>query len=277
MNENSDNSELASIFQDVPSNMAGFQLPPCDYIEHLDVDFDIDLQLMAIRRLLRRNSIADKSLSDEIKALDRQARHSNVVEAGRAADEWLDQIVYSTYQDAAHSMSAVGMLAPLIETIFHQCFQGIGKLFYPAIQPSKTHERWSAAHSIQWDCHFVVAKGRIHKDIVKGIFQLSDAVGLSKRFPSDLKAVLLALFTYRNKMFHNGFEWPVDERQQFAKKIKDEGWPSAWFSVATTNDNPWIFFMSDNFIQHCDKTIELVLDAIGCFVRDELLPKGTSL
>jgi hypothetical protein len=173
-------------------------------------------------------------------------------------------------------MSAVGMLAPLIETIFYQCFQGIGKQFYPATQPCKTHDRWNASHGIQWDCHFVVAKGRIHKDIVKGIFQLSDAVGLSERFPSDLKAVLSALFAYRNSMFHHGFEWPVEERERFAKRIHNEGWSKEWFSVATNNDNPWIFFMSDNFILHCDKTIELILDAIGCFVRDELLGKRTA-
>ncbi len=251
-------------------------LKPRDYIYNLDVDFDFDSQLLAIRGLLRRNRNADQSISDEIKELEKLSRHLKGVAADRACDEWVDQIFYSTYQDAAHSMSAVGMLAPLVETIFYQCFQGIGKQFYPASQPCKTHDRWDAAHVIQWDCHFVVAKGRIQKDIVKGIFQLSDAVGLSVRFPSDLKAVLSALFAYRNSMFHHGFEWSVEERERFSKRIQNEGWPSAWFSVATHNDNPWIFSMSDNFIQHCDKTIELVLDAFGCFVRDELLPKGTT-
>jgi len=246
-------------------------LEPCDYIIYnLKVDFDIDSQLLAIRGLLRRNRNADQSISDEIKSLEELSRHSKGVAADWACD---DKIFYSTYQDAAHSMSAVGMLAPLVETIFYQCFQGIGKQFYPATQSCTTHERWNAAHGIQWDCHFIVAKGRVHKDIVQGIFQLSDAVGLSVRFPSDLKAVLSALFAYRNSMFHHGFEWPVEERERFAKRIQNEGWPSAWFSVATHNDKPWVFSMSDNFIQHCDKTIELVLNAIGCFIRDELLPK----
>ncbi len=267
MNEQTDFSKLA---RDL-SNL----LDPRDYIYNLKVDFDIDSQLFAIRSLLRRNRNADQSISDEINSLEKLSRHLKGVAADRACDEWVDQIFYSTYQDAAHSMSAVGMLAPLVETIFYQCFQGIGKQFYPAIQPFGTRERWNVAHGIQWDCHFVVVKGKIHNDLVRGIFQLSDAIGLTSLFPADLNTVLSALFTYRNKMFHNGFEWPVDERKRFAKKIKDDGWPSAWFSVATTNDNPWIFFMSDNFIQHCDKTIELILDAIGCFVRDELRPKGT--
>jgi hypothetical protein len=181
--------------------------------------------------------------------------------------------IHSTYQDAAHSMSAVGMLAPLLETVFYQCFQNIGKRFYPATHPHKTHDRWLATHGIQWDCHFVVTNDRTHKNIVDGIFQLSDAVGLTSRFPADLKAVLSALFAYRNNMFHHGFEWTVEERKNFAKRIKNEGWPTDWFSVATSDGKPWIFSLSDKFIRHCNKTIEEVLQAIGGFVRDELLPK----
>jgi len=269
MKESTDISKLAS-------GLRNF-LEPRDYIIYnLEVDFDIDSQLLAIRGLLSRNRNADKSISDEIKELKERTCYLKGLAADRAVDEWVDQIYYSTYQDAAHSMSAVGALAPFYETIFFQSFKGIGKRFYSAKKHYKIHDRWNAAQDIQWDCHYVIANGRIHKDIVKGIFQLSDAVGLSERFPSDLKAVLPALFTYRNSMFHHGFEWPVEERERFAKRIQNEGWPKDWFSVATHNDNPWIFFMSDNFIQHCDKTIELVLDAIGCFVRDELLTKGTT-
>lgn len=270
MTEQTDNSKLVKGLIN--------SLEPRDYITYiLEVDFDIDSQLIAIRGLLDRNRNADKSTIDEIELLEKHSRHLKGVAADRASDERVDKIFYSTYQDAAHSMSAVGMLAPLIETIFYQCFQSIGIKFYPATQPCKTHERWNEAHGNQWDCHFIVEKGRIRKDIVKGIFQLSDAIGLLERFPSDLKTVLSALFAYRNSMFHHGFEWPVEARKRFAKRIQNEGWPKDWFSFATHNDYPWIFFMSDNFILHCDKTIELVLDAIGCFVRDELQLKGTTL
>jgi hypothetical protein len=152
---------------------------------------------------LKRNRNTDKFISDEIKALEEHSRHLKGVAADRAVDEWVDQIYYSTYQDAAHSMSAVGMLAPLVETIFYQCFRGIGRQFYPATQPCKEHDRWNAAHDIQWNCRFVVVDGNTHKHLVNGIFQISDAVGLTTRFPKDLKAVLSALFGYRNKMFHH--------------------------------------------------------------------------
>jgi hypothetical protein len=47
----------------------------------------------------------------------------------------VDQIHRSAYQEAAHSMSAIGMLAPFVETVFYQYFRGIGNRFYPATHP----------------------------------------------------------------------------------------------------------------------------------------------
>lgn len=273
MSEHPNNTKQPGVIYVQPSVPAD-HLEPRDYIYALEVDFDVDSQLMAIGGLLHRNRNADQSVRDEIKQIEERAKHlKDVEEQEWAVADWVDQLHHSTYQDAAHSMSAVGMLAPLVETVFHQCFRSIGKRFYPPTHPQKTHDRWSAAHDIQWDCHFVVANGRTHKDIVKGIFQLSDAVGLTPRLPADLKAVLSALFAYRNSMFHHGFEWPVEERERFAKRIESEGWPTDWFSIASTDGKPWIFSLSDKFIRHCNKTIEEVLQAIGGFIRDELLPK----
>lgn len=251
-------------FPDVPSG---------DYIYALDVDFDIDAQLMAIRGLLHRNRKEDQKIKGEIKQIEEHTRRLKGIHAEWAIDDWVDRIHHSAYQDAAHSMSALGMLAPLIETIFYQCFRGIGNQFYAADHPSKEHARWKATHAIQWDCHMVVVGNRAKKDIVSGIFQLADAVGLIGRLPSDLKPTLSALFGYRNKMFHHGFEWPVEERDRFTKQISVQGWPNDWFFRARSDVKPWIFYLSDKFIEHCLVTIDLALDAIGSFVRDELLLK----
>jgi hypothetical protein len=274
MSKQPDNPNPSGVVYVSPSSMASAHLEPRDYIYALEVDFDVDAQIMAIGGLLHRNRNADQSLRDEIKKIEEHTCRVKGMEEEWAVSDWVDQVVHSTYQDAAHSMSAVGMLAPLIETIFYQCFQSIGKRFYPVAHPHKPHDRWNAVHGIQWDCHFVVANGRARKDIVQGIFQLSDAVGLTGRFPADLKPMLSALFAYRNSMFHHGFEWPVDERDRFAKRIANEGWPADWFAVATTDGKPWMFSLSDKFIRHCVKSTEQVLQAIGSFVRDELLAKG---
>src|SRR5207248_2198413 len=81
---------------------------------------------------------------------------------------------------------------------------------------------------------------------------------------------------YRNKMFHLGFEWPMEERLSFEKAIADSKWTGGWFVKSTSGDSPWIFYMSKEFITHCLATIDKVLDAFGEFVRDVLLPNQQS-
>jgi len=249
------------------------ELGACDYLYSLNLDFNIEAQLIAVRGLLDRNRQGAAELTGQIKQIEEHARGVSGVQADWALDNWLNHIHHSAYQEAAHSMSAVGMLAPLVETIFYQCFQRIGDRFYPASQPTKCHDRWKAARVIQWDCHNFIIGNRSKKNLVRGIFQLSEAVGLTSKLPAELKRTLSALFAYRNNMFHLGFEWPREDRERFAKRITDEGWPNDWFNGATSGSNPWIFYMSDSFIEHCLTTTDSVFDAIGVFVRDELLPK----
>ena len=78
--------------------------------------------------------------------------------------------------------------------------------------------------------------------------------------------MLAALFGYRNNMFHNGFEWPLEKREKFAQRIKNSGWPDAWFGKATRDKEPWIFYMSPDFIEHCLHTIDQVLEGVGRYL-----------
>jgi hypothetical protein len=119
-------------------------------------------------------------------------------------------------------MAAVGMLAPFVETVLHRCFLGIGNRLYPAATPKEPHERWKATREVQWDCHFFIRSGRVEKNLAKGIVQLRDALGLTDRMPAEIEPTLSALFAYRNAMFHNGFEWPIEERESFARRIAEE-------------------------------------------------------
>jgi hypothetical protein len=91
--------------------------------------------------------------------------------------------------------------------------------------------------------------------------------GLTAHLPADLKPTLQALFEYRNNMFHFGFEWPTNERERFQKRTAD--WPSDWFSMAAIDHKPWIFYLTDAFIDHCLTIIDSVLGGIGVFARDK--------
>ncbi len=231
-------------------------------------DLDYDAQLMAIHSLLRQHADADRASQEEIKRIEEFARQTSGCRNDHAVDEWIDRLHSSTYQDAAHSMAAVGMLAPFVESIFYQAFQGIRCQFYAKGTPPSENARWQQPAKDQWDCHFVWTNGRRSKNLPQGIIQLSEAVGLMPFLPSDLAPMLQVLFEYRNKMFHNGFEWPVEERERFERRIEQAGWPSEWFAKATTGGHPWVFYMTDQLIQHCLDMIEQIIAGIGRFCND---------
>jgi hypothetical protein len=231
-------------------------------------DLDDKAQLIAIHSLLSRNRLANKELDDEIKRIEEFARQTSGFRNQRAVDEWVERMHDSVYQDAAHSMAAVGMLAPLIESIFTQAFRGIREQFFATENPPSAHPRWQESTEDQWDCHFVWKRGKRCEDLVAGIVQLAKATGLSSHLPNDLRPTLQALFGYRNKMFHNGFEWPVQERTRFKQRITDQGWPSDWFAKSETDKAPWIFYLTDAFIDHCLKTIDQIMDGLGAYVNE---------
>jgi hypothetical protein len=167
-------------------------------------------------------------------------------------------------------MAALGMLAPLIESLFVQCFAGIRRILATSAPPlSSSHPRWQWPTRKQWDCHYYLAENKRKKGLSKGILELATVIGLSARMPDDLEPMLEALFEYRNAMFHYGFEWPPIERQKF--DIRRAKWPSNWFSVSTSGNQPWIFYVTDTFIDHCFVVMEAVLSGIGAFAREQSL------
>jgi hypothetical protein len=243
-----------------------------DYLYCLELHFDIDAQLAAIRALLRHHRDQSKAVDEEIARLGEHARRVTGNENEPAAEEWTDRVHRSAYLGAAHSMAAVGMLAPLVETLFHGIFKCIGAQFFSTCLPANMYLRSAASGGELWDCHFVFdGTKQEKKDLTSGIMQLAKVIGLSDKLPSALEQTLSALFSYRNSMFHNGFEWPLDERVKFAQRIRSKGWPSDWFSTATSDDEPWIFYFSEQYIEHCLEMIDQVLDTVGAFIRDDLL------
>ncbi|MDR3483926.1 MAG: hypothetical protein P4M05_03335 [Bradyrhizobium sp.] len=229
-------------------------------------DLDFDAQLLAIRHLLRRNREADQQLEREMQDLSAYAHRTG---SEHAQDDWGELFQISVHQDAAHSMAAVGVLAPLLESIFYQAFQKMPGHLESGAGRLASHPRGRLAAADLWDCHFFWKAGGRQKNIVEGVLQLSDAAGLKPHLPADLRPTLDALFAYRNKMFHCGFEWPDDERRAFEARIRDSNWPSDWFARATRGGDPWIFYMSELFIEHSLTTIDQVIDGLGAFVRME--------
>ena len=78
----------------------------------------------------------------------------------RLEDEWLDSLHHSIFQDAAHSMAAVGMLAPFVESLF--CFdlpRGLREYEEKtAAILQRDDPRIAASDNEFWDPHFAFDK-----------------------------------------------------------------------------------------------------------------------
>jgi hypothetical protein len=247
------------------------ELADRDHIYVLDLPFDPESQLRAIYGLLVRNQKADEQLTAEIRAAEEHAKKLTGIWNEHAVDECVDMMHDSVYQDATHSMSALGMLAPFIEGIFAQCFVGIGNKFFATGSPPSAHDRWKLNAPEAWDVHYQYINGRLRKSsIVESAKELAVETGLQKYLPADIWTAMTALFAYRNKMFHNGMEWPEDERKNFQSRIVADNWPSSWFSQATSGGEPWVFYMTQEFIDRCYDLANKVLDAFGRLIKRDL-------
>jgi hypothetical protein len=276
------NSEKAAQMNDIgkPSDTPewiktgapAIELPSArDYIFSLDLPFDPDSQLLAIHSLLARNRNADDELVAEIKASEEHAKQLTGIWNDRAVEEWIELLHGSVYQDAAHSMSAVGMLAPFIEAVLSHCFAAIGAKCFASGSPPSRHDRRKSKLQRVWDCHYVLDAGRFRKDLVGGAKQLAEEIGLHKYLAAETWLTLRALYTYRNKMFHNGFEWPRRERKSFQAQWRAENWPPTWFSLAKSDGEPWVFYMTNEFIECCVDAANRILDAFGNLIQNDLL------
>lgn len=247
-----------------------FELSDRDFGLFALEDFDIEAQLIAVQDLLRRNSEADERVRQRINEYADKMQAATGDQERHLDDLYVDECHRSVFQDAAHSLAAAGMLAPLIESYFTAAFPTVARQL--DLSPSATSEDVRSAHSVAqyWDPHFVFNKNGTRKDLVEGIAQLSKSIGLDAEFPADFREVLKALFLYRNKVFHHGFEWPMDERKRFLQTSADENWPSEWFTFSKRNEDPWIIYMTTEFVEKCLSTFDLCLTGVGRFIRKKL-------
>lgn len=233
-----------------------------DWAHYYFEDYDLEAQLIAIRAFLAASREAEAGQKAEIEALGKRAMRA---QSAQLDGMWADTLHASVYHDAARSAAAVGMLAPFVENLFTGIFRGIGKLGADALGHSGDAVRSVRTKALFWDPHNYLADGEVRTDLIRGIVQLAEASELAPHLPADLKPVLEALLGYRNHILHNGFEWPVERREKFANQVSR--WPKGWFEKAESNHKPWVWYMSDAFIERVLAFIEEVLDAAGQHIR----------
>ena len=100
-------------------------------ITHRDIalhqlgEADLGSQLFAIKGVLRRNQEDNKAAKADIDALAEEIRITPGQDPGLLLADLFDHLHRSVFLNAAHSMAAVGMLAPFVESLFVWIFWGI--------------------------------------------------------------------------------------------------------------------------------------------------------
>ena len=200
------------------------------------LDFDYASQLEAIGGLLFRNRQADAGLLDEISDAKEWAQRSTGEANYFAVDHTVDLMNRSIFQAVAHSLAAVGMIAPCIEGIFKDVFERMNE---------------------------ELPRG----DLAKNIIKVVEKRKLTPYLPDELSPTLEALFRYRNELLHWGFEWPAHTRRQFQDATHQ--WPDGWFEEATEGSRPWMYSMSPTFIKLCVKVAEEVTEGLQDYLIDK--------
>lgn len=237
------------------------------YDEHTN-GCDIDAQFDAIRGLLASLEQAEKLANEELIVQERRTSELTGPARDHANNCLNDSYYNSVYEDAARSMAAISMLAPFIEMLFTRLFSCVDRQTKYHKVSNKNHARWKLNSKYQWDCsYFLETNGNKKRGTAKGIMQICDDIGLIQHLPKDIRILLDVIFEYRNKMFHNGFEWPKAERSEFLQNIQKSNCPSTWYNNATWGNDPWVCYLSQDFINRCINAIEETLDGIGAYDR----------
>lgn len=224
----------------------------------------LEMQLDAIKELILRHRQAEAATRIKFEGLDAEIEADpDNEQLDLLREEWFWKAVF---MDSAHSMAAVGMLAPFIESLFVAIFESLkDKDALPT-----GHRRNSLEERDVWNPQWYAARKPEdnRKDIILGIRQLADATGLTVHLPPGHEPALEALFVYRNNMLHNAFEWPTKKVEGFTKTIASKGWPKDWFSGVDRGEDPWLYYMAPDFCAHCVALIDGIIDGTGRYLKE---------
>ena len=116
----------------------------------------------------------DRDLTPRIEALVEESKSVAGANAELVVDQWVDSVHRSVYQDAAHSLAAVGMLAPLLESVLVQSFTALRRKLEGHV--TFVHSRFADGDKRAWDCHYHRGNRRKWmRGFVKSTMELSEA------------------------------------------------------------------------------------------------------
>lgn len=188
---------------------------------------------------------------------DEEAKRAS---ARTARDEYeesqiIDIFYHAGFADLARSHAVICTISAFLESLFKTNFRAVWQRGEIAVS-AKDPRLVGLGGNIElfWDLEKCVKR----EGIAKRIAVILSATGLAKYFGTDFEKEITAIFDYRNQMVHNGFEWPQEVREAFNQRATENNW-SQWFSVATSNHQPWFYTITPEFhetcLQICDRSV----------------------
>jgi len=237
--------KMEDFFDSIDIGLHDFPLNVDDAAYYLICNNDIYSQVHAVQRL---NNYLLKERDDHSKHIEEcknQVKNSRGIENYFMESDLIDEYHLSSYYSIARSICVVGITAPGYESIFNEIFCNIMKIFGEKTLNNKFN-RSKLSPSKRWDCHFYIDdSGAEKKGLNVGIIHLLSETSFIDFLPSDFSLILDALFSYRNAVMHNGFDWPEQEVLKFTTRKKN--WPNSWIGVTTVDDKPWLYYLTDEF------------------------------
>jgi len=184
------------------------------------------------------------------------------------------------YAEIACCQVITASLCPIFETLFIRAISKIKPLFEKSGR-AKTHLRWtsSIAEVDPWNpkVYFEEGKSPNRDNFSHGCVQLLSAIGCEANHALSIKEkdVIEALFWYRNRILHEGYEWREETLKKATNHLnqhprwcekRDDGEALSWFFVATitsTEDGkeviePWLVTLTDNLARPALDCVESV-------------------
>lgn len=206
---------------------------------------DIYCQVHAIQRMNKYLLSESKDHHYEIEELKKNVKNSSGIQGCFLEDELISEYQFASYYAIARSMCVVGITTSGYESVFCEVFGNIKNIFGEGLLNNKCN-RSLLKPAKRWDCHFYIGDNVSEKKgLGTGIQQLLIETELAKFLPSNMNLILDALFSYRNAVMHNGFDWPEVELENFTSRKNN--WPSEWIGVTTSHENPWLYNLTNKF------------------------------
>ena len=110
----------------------------------LKAEIDWEMQLHAIKCVLKRNKEFDDDLKQDLQSEKDKLDDYKGSNIENLADSYQHSIYVSYYHDLARSMSFVSMVVPFIESILQRCFKTLGSMYDKSKLAPPSHVRWLA-------------------------------------------------------------------------------------------------------------------------------------